>query len=111
QYPRVCSRRAVDTAVLKPLSLRDALPILANVEAIDVPSPMVDEVQRAVRRRPGRPMNQPSVGLQSAATNSRPNSRGIGRSLGSRSEEHTSELQSRDNLVCRLLLAINNTVA
>src|SRR5690606_40964329 len=28
----------------------------------------------------------------------------------SRSEEHTSELQSRENLVCRLLLAITNGV-
>src|SRR5690606_40009664 len=27
---------------------------------------------------------------------------------GSRSEEHTSELQSRENLVCRLLLEKNN---
>src|SRR2546430_9782793 len=27
-----------------------------------------------------------------------------GRSLGTRSEEHTSELQSQSNLVCRLLL-------
>src|SRR5690606_41688637 len=27
-----------------------------------------------------------------------------GKELGSRSEEHTSELQSRENLVCRLLL-------
>src|SRR5690606_41234580 len=30
--------------------------------------------------------------------------RGRGRVGGSRSEEHTSELQSRENLVCRLLL-------
>src|SRR5690606_40199813 len=29
--------------------------------------------------------------------------------LQSRSEEHTSELQSRENLVCRLLLAKKNT--
>src|SRR5436309_13671106 len=29
---------------------------------------------------------------------------GCGPTLGSRSEEHTSELQSRENLVCRLLL-------
>src|SRR6266700_7183937 len=28
----------------------------------------------------------------------------IGRAAGPRSEEHTSELQSRENLVCRLLL-------
>src|SRR5690606_39675079 len=30
--------------------------------------------------------------------------------LGLRSEEHTSELQSRENLVCRLLLEKNNRV-
>src|SRR5690606_42030456 len=29
---------------------------------------------------------------------------GQGRDRGARSEEHTSELQSRENLVCRLLL-------
>src|SRR5690606_39685482 len=29
---------------------------------------------------------------------------GLGKVLGGRSEEHTSELQSRENLVCRLLL-------
>src|SRR5436309_4797908 len=28
----------------------------------------------------------------------------LSKSFGSRSEEHTSELQSRENLVCRLLL-------
>src|SRR5690606_41928053 len=31
-------------------------------------------------------------------------SRGVQRAGGQRSEEHTSELQSRENLVCRLLL-------
>src|SRR5690606_39959429 len=31
------------------------------------------------------------------------------RALGQRSEEHTSELQSRENLVCRLLLEKKNT--
>src|SRR5690606_41129316 len=31
--------------------------------------------------------------------------------LGERSEEHTSELQSRENLVCRLLLEKKNTKA
>src|SRR5690625_6773733 len=30
--------------------------------------------------------------------------------IGGRSEEHTSELQSRGHLVCRLLLEMNNTV-
>src|SRR5207302_9978083 len=34
----------------------------------------------------------------------------IGGTLGTRSEEHTSELQSRENLVCRLLLEKKNNV-
>src|SRR5690606_41921021 len=33
---------------------------------------------------------------------------GLGASAGGRSEEHTSELQSRENLVCRLLLEKKN---
>src|SRR2546427_3350399 len=40
--------------------------------------------------------------LQPATLQVRPMSRSIARSL--RSEEHTSELQSQSNLVCRLLL-------
>src|SRR2546427_1569658 len=34
--------------------------------------------------------------------------RGIARATASRSEEHTSELQSQSNLVCRLLLEKKN---
>src|SRR3712207_8319392 len=36
--------------------------------------------------------------------------RNSGRRRGSRSEEHTSELQSRQYLVCRLLLEKKNTI-
>src|SRR5690606_40183184 len=43
--------------------------------------------------RPGAPRGRRSPGSTPTATRSR-----------SRSEEHTSELQSRENLVCRLLL-------
>src|SRR2546427_8679630 len=39
----------------------------------------------------------------------RRNSSPIRSSLGTRSEEHTSELQSQSNLVCRLLLEKKNT--
>src|SRR3712207_8031378 len=39
-----------------------------------------------------------------AARRARPPRRGAGRSTTPRSEEHTSELQSRQYLVCRLLL-------
>src|SRR2546430_7888271 len=34
---------------------------------------------------------------------------GVGRTVVTRSEEHTSELQSQPNLVCRLLLEKKNT--
>src|SRR5690606_39314517 len=35
----------------------------------------------------------------------------VGKLIGMRSEEHTSELQSRENLVCRLLLEKKNSDA
>src|SRR5690606_41553808 len=50
------------------------------------------------RRRTGR-------GWRPATPALRVCGRGVGRSA--RSEEHTSELQSRENLVCRLLLVKN----
>src|SRR2546430_10349130 len=45
-----------------------------------------------------------SVSTLAAATGSFPTTRPVGPLSGSRSEEHTSELQSQSNLVCRLLL-------
>src|SRR5438105_8114985 len=68
---------------LYPLSLHDALPIYENVAG-----PMLREVQARVAWRGGKRVSQ---------------WRDVpGR--GHRSEEHTSELQSRVDLVCRLLL-------
>src|SRR5439155_6624907 len=62
------------------------------------------------RTSPGAPACNPAIAcsLYQAAcgatmTFSRPRS-GCGSGSGSRSEEHTSELQSRGHLVCRLLL-------
>src|SRR5699024_4413051 len=62
-------------------------------------------VATVLRRYPARPETQPAA--NDAAGVSR--RRGLGRvlltaALGGRSEEHTSELQSRFDLVCRLLL-------
>src|SRR5436309_16055467 len=86
-----------DTATTEPytLSLHDALPICrhapggaAHLRDRDVPARRGDHEGRARRRgpRPGdRRERLPGGG-------------------GGRSEEHTSELQSRENLVCRLLL-------
>src|SRR5947209_13030033 len=71
------------TTEIYTLSLHDALPIL--------------QVGR-VRPRPGGRLRQaPARGLQLGAF-------GVGPARLVRSEEHTSELQSRQYLVCRLLL-------
>src|SRR5436309_5021128 len=76
------------TSEIYPLSLHDALPISAGRE--DMRSPFAGS--RAPRPRS-------SAARASCATPARSPTR-----RSSRSEEHTSELQSRENLVCRLLL-------
>src|SRR3989454_4800474 len=70
------------TTEIYTLSLHDALPISRS------------------RRRRGRGRR----GTPPASSRTRSPTRPGGRSRGSRSEEHTSELQSPCNLVCRLLL-------
>src|SRR2546430_10711029 len=65
------------TTEIYTLSLHDALPISRSV-------------QKAVAHRPVRIATSSEVSLACA--------------LEARSEEHTSELQSQSNLVCRLLL-------
>src|SRR5690606_42073622 len=77
------------------LSLHDALPISAPVRS-DRPI----DVRSRSRSRPTRDVNvAPSQRTRRSPGVAAPPSRGT-----SRSEEHTSELQSRENLVCRLLL-------
>src|SRR3712207_8361074 len=71
-------------------------------------SPGVDELADAVtvgRRQPEPPSgNRPADGARVAAHLLWIEVGHPGRGLGLRSEEHTSELQSRQYLVCRLLL-------
>src|SRR2546421_7895671 len=56
-------------------------------------------------RKPSTPsMAGPSVGLAHTVGCSKPLLVHFDATLASRSEEHTSELQSRSDLVCRLLL-------
>src|SRR5690606_39456337 len=84
-----------------PLSLHDALPIFG-------------ESARSIERGSSRPVS----GWTLASTGRKPccqayagpsSQQGETRSASSpRSEEHTSELQSRENLVCRLLLEKKN---
>src|SRR5690606_41716587 len=78
------------------LSLHDALPILLPRDAALGDAPAAAGARSSARRATGAasgPGNGP--GLQQALA-AHPQS--------DRSEEHTSELQSRENLVCRLLL-------
>src|SRR5690606_40416757 len=95
--PASC-RRTSGTAVYT-LSLHDALPIWRG----------------AGRRagRSGRRLLRPGRSLPAGDAADRPHplrlrraaaAAGVVRGVGCRSEEHTSELQSRENLVCRLLL-------
>src|SRR3712207_7932668 len=77
------------TTEIYTLSLHDALPIFVGSRAPPLHVPLV---------RPSFPLVQmmPPANLQAA-------------SLCRRSEEHTSELQSRQYLVCRLLLEKKKT--
>src|SRR3712207_8618650 len=85
------------TTEIYALSLRDALPISpARGEPAARPPPGCGRLRRTGRLRlPG------GRGYQAAPV---PRNLACGCSPGNRSEEHTSELQSRQYLVCRLLL-------
>src|SRR5206468_13023162 len=101
------SLRSLSPAVLYSLSLHDALPICSRIEAI----------RRGGRRRHPSEHRQPTEGVypsllrDGAAAYGGERCRRTAvwrdrdtRALLHRSEEHTSELQSRSDIVCRLLL-------
>src|SRR3712207_7484516 len=75
------------TTEIYTLSLHDALPIY---------QPVVDEVERVLEH----PLRRGALGDDPAPP--------VQRGAFERSEEHTSELQSRQYLVCRLLLEQKN---
>src|SRR5690554_7179282 len=72
---------------------RSGLPGTARLEVVDVPAAVDDHH----RQRP-RPDVRPQHGAD------RRDDGPQAQPVGQRSEEHTSELQSRPHLVCRLLL-------
>src|SRR5690606_40150058 len=81
------------------LSLHDALPILRRAIRLRreraCPSRVQARTRTRRRRETFRPRASPGPGTSPGAE-------------AARSEEHTSELQSRENLVCRLLLEKKN---
>src|SRR5437660_11001861 len=83
---------------LYPLSLHDALPIWRLLR-MHRPARVFDDVAVPHPDRPAR--NRGDVGVVRDHDHSR--------AEVMRSEEHTSELQSRGHLVCRLLLAKKKT--
>src|SRR5207302_11091669 len=80
------------------LSLHDALPISTRW-----PEPCSNRRRAAIRIRPGPPRGSARWRWRRAGRKTH-GAASTGPSRSARSEEHTSELQSRENLVCRLLL-------
>src|SRR3712207_9075495 len=98
------------TTEIYTLSLHDALPILCSDRSVTISS-----AERCWRRRSSSIQRRVSTGVVSEKATSKPSVNRTRRSPGcsctvtSRSEEHTSELQSRQYLVCRLLLEKKTT--
>src|SRR5690606_41176351 len=92
-------------STITPLSLHDALPILREYLYAD--EPLIRAVVRmnalGTRHLPVVTPGEPRlVGLVTMSDIFR--AQALAAEAVARSEEHTSELQSRENLVCRLLL-------
>src|SRR5690606_41233379 len=103
-------RRATPTTCIYTLSLHDALPISVSQRAALRQLPRAD-ASRAIDRRhtASRRNHQARRRLPAHAADPRRPCCARRRGAAARSEEHTSELQSRENLVCRLLLEKKNT--
>src|SRR3712207_7241064 len=85
------------TTEIYTLSLHDALPIYARTKQISYPVTETKSYSPQTLHGHCRPMNLPVRLTRHHALTALASHR-------SRSEEHTSELQSRQYLVCRLLL-------
>src|SRR5690606_41197649 len=94
---------AAPPTAIYPLSLHDALPICRPPAVRPAPPGGRSSAPRPAPR--WCPDRRRRGGGRSRRRSCAPRRPGSGSAPGSpRSEEHTSELQSRENLVCRLLL-------
>src|SRR5438309_2464004 len=89
------------TTLIYTLSLHDALPILGESRAQMRGASLADG---RLRRRMDRARRRPFVSGRCDQRGSLLRPYDAARNSHSRSEEHTSELQSQFHLVCRLLL-------
>src|SRR5690606_39750604 len=90
-----------------PLSLHDALPILlhAGAHAVKLVVPLAKKlVDYGIRDLVGDVLHIERFPWRGVKRNLRLAVANVNAAFDLRSEEHTSELQSRENLVCRLLL-------
>src|SRR5690606_41286961 len=95
------------TTHISTLSLHDALPILPRAVGVITPECHAEGDRGQHKRDPGHPLPQTraedALGGRTWWAVHGFRVGGLAPE-GNRSEEHTSELQSRENLVCRLLL-------
>src|SRR5439155_7945175 len=105
-----------DAAVSTPLMRRGLSP-MPGLAATTRPRPRRGDSARTRRSRPRSPHRSSTAppACRQAAPPARRGARGAGGAAcrqagGARSEEHTSELQSRGHLVCRLLLVKKNDI-
>src|SRR5207247_10518271 len=98
--------RCPATTLLSPLSLHDALPIWRYFCAAMASSCGLSALSIAGHRAPSATARRPPL-RHTARPRGPPREEALARHVlgqSARSEEHTSELQSRVDLVCRLLL-------
>src|SRR5256885_10371820 len=106
RWQRRWLRRCAAPAPRSPTRHPHRSPAAADARRSSDPGWSADQTPRRPRNRP------PSSARDPSATASPPAARRACESLpGARSEEHTSELQSPCNLVCRLLLEKKNHIA
>src|SRR5690606_41440226 len=102
--------KSLSDNVIFTLSLHDALPIsMASSRVNDIIKIHTNEpIQNIIQAITPTPLSSDSYMLDDRLRADVNEITGVNEYLRGRSEEHTSELQSRENLVCRLLLEKKN---